>query len=521
MRSAQRIVLSASWQELMKIPHAISVLQDEVIPDFLKGVRWFSGKARPIEKTRIRFFIPFPCQHTLAYFLIVETIYTDQTSELYSVPVMLVNEQEAERIIKQFPSALICQISDATSGNWVVDAIYSEEFRNTLFTKIAESNSLNYQEGQLDFHGSDLLSAHAGKQVITSKVLNAEQSNSSIIFNERFFFKLFRKVDWGINPDFEIIRYLSEKTLFTDIPEYAGAFEFVSSEKQMLLGLMQKKVENKGDAWSYSLNKLTALIGAKRYDIIKGKNSTDDVLPSDLKDLFSLLGERTAAMHQAMASGTKENGFDIEFWDENSVNELSTKLIKLLEGLKQLPIYINDKQNFKAFYHQHIEAIRQWVECNSGLLINYPVIRIHGDYHLGQVLITDKGICILDFEGEPGIGLGLRRKKIPGLKDVAGMLRSFSYAAYASLYHEIKLTEREQYDFQKLADAITAEASELFLKYYSANVEYIHAPHSMLCLELFMLEKALYEINYESNNRIDWVEIPLQGLKKWISKNLS
>ncbi len=376
------------------------------------------------------------------------------------------------------------------------------------------------------------------------KPVGAEQSNTSIIYGDRLILKFFRRIQEGINPDLEIGQFLTEKTSLKGVPPLAGTLEYQSRDgRSIAQGMLQKFVPNQGDAWSFTLRSLAnyydaarktaSVAGAASSDVIasgKQAQGVPDFARSSVETYLAaaeLLGQRTAEMHLALASDENDPAFRPEPFTmesqqalEQSVNGLLVRVFSLLrDKLKFLPNEWRAKAETLAGRESEIAA-----RFNTALRepIRAMRTRIHGDYHLGQVLRTETDFVIIDFEGEPARSIAERRVKRSPLQDVAGMLRSFHYAAFAPLLGEDRVAGEDVARMSVWAEAWNSWVAERYSAKYFATAKgasYLPQTQSEIqtVLELHLLEKAIYELGYELNNRPTWVGIPLQGIAKLLA----
>jgi maltose alpha-D-glucosyltransferase/alpha-amylase len=367
-------------------------------------------------------------------------------------------------------------------------------------------------------------------------VLSAEQSNTSVAFGDRLLLKLFRRVDEGQNPDLEMGLFLTEKG-FPNIPRVAGALEYVRGHRgPMTVGIVQEYVPNEGDAWQYTLDSLNGYLEdamAKQPEV----NEPQLLLGTSLADLAAmpppqlalemfgtylesarLLGRRTADLHLALASETEDSTFAPEPFTAQyqrsmyqSTRSLALELFRLLrDKQRQVPQAIQ----LLDLEESVVERFRRLL----GTKIEAQRIRVHGDYHLGQVLYTGKDFVIIDFEGEPARPLSDRRIKRSPLRDVAGMVRSFHYAAYTALFGRSGASPQENPSFLEAWILFWYQwvASGFLRAYLDAAGEGSFLPKTRreneVLLDALLLEKAIYELRYELNNRPDWVKIPIAGI---------
>ncbi len=535
-----------SWDDLFK-GKTRTILENKVLPPYLKSCRWFGGKSRVIQNIVIKSTIKIPVKDLNATFITIEINYNDGLPELYQLPLAFTTTK-MEELVREIPKkGIIANLKIDAEEGLLFDAVYNEEFRNVLFQFIRKGRRIQNGTGHLVFYHREEETS-LGKGAIHSKVLNAEQSNTSLIFDNKYFLKLYRKLDNTINPDLEITKYLSEKTDYKNSPQFVGAIEYEegAGDKITVLGMMQDLVSNQGDAWDYTKDSLERFFESvlTRSKEIKISPKEDDLthpityekLPETFKELvgvvfperISLLGQRTAEMHNALAANPDEKDFEHEPFSLHYQRSLFSSLQSLTRNsfqnlqktLKTLP------EDIRAEAKEVLEMKADVLKCFKRVYSHkIPImkIRTHGDYHLGQVLWTGKDFVIIDFEGEPARSFSERRLKRSPLRDVAGMIRSFHYAAYSSIMEPEFEQQKKEGNLEQWAESWYYNISRLFLQGYFEKVgdsNFIPEDHEdfKILMETFLLEKAVYELNYELNNRPDWVLIPLRGIKTIIRR---
>ncbi|PHI18267.1 hypothetical protein CEQ90_18965 [Lewinellaceae bacterium SD302] len=505
----------------------------KILPAYLPGCRWFTSKGKRIGACHlIHHFEISPA----AYIVIVSINFADGSNEVYQLPLAIIRTNKVAELYDGPKAHLVLATGTSeTNPFFLVDAIPLEEFRHALFQSMRDKRS---QEDGLTFEGGKTLSADQSK--ITSIVPAIDSSNTAIIFNDRYFFKLFRKLDPGLNPDLELTRFLSEQSDFTHSPAYCGSFSVAATEDTNFinLGLMIGKVDNQGDAWAY-FQELTeafytrliqqdlATTAPPRYQVTTSYDdlatAIQNVLDRETYDRARLLGKRTGEMHLALAGGPDEDQdlapepFSESYREEvfaaahrllgRQFNELSYKVSGLPAEVKATA---DSVLLLRGLIEERLAAIKK----QSGQL---TVSRIHADYHLGQVLKTEDDYCIIDFEGEPLLSIPERRRKRPPFKDVAGMVRSFHYAAMGQLLLNDKYSTEQRRQLTNWGEWWFRQVRSSFLNGYMSVVEgasfvpTTNAGREDL-LDFFVLEKAIYETAYELNSRPDWLPIPLKGM---------
>jgi maltose alpha-D-glucosyltransferase / alpha-amylase len=538
----------ADWKSLTKAS-VLERMERHFLEDYLNKMRWFGGKGRVIDDIKIINYAPLNMQNSSAYILIIEVRYASGLPELYQLPVAFGMDPFAQKLKDGCPQSVIARLNVGEQEGILYDAIYGLDFQEALFTKIAHNEKVPQRNSELLFNGTETLSAHAKQQErIRPKMMSAEQSNTSLTYDGKFFLKLFRKVDTAINPDLEITQFLTAKR-FHNVPAFAGSVEWRFGGGTMVLALMQELVESNGDAWSYMMQRLDSFNEEilSRPEVIAPSSPFQgtlmepieyEAMPADMKLLLEgpvaeqafLLGVRTGELHVLLASGSDRPEFKPEPYSLHYQRSLYSGLQTLVRSA-----FENLSRSMKRLSETAREEAHDVLRMKSEILntfkriyqhkIDVVKIRIHGDYHLGQVLHNGKDFIITDFEGEPARSLSERRLKRSPLRDVAGMIRSFHYAAYASLYLDNQIRKEDYPKLIPFADQWYHYMSGFFMSAYLDTVNgQSFIPNNKLDLEIlmstFLLEKAIYELNYELNNRIDWVTIPLRGIKEAM-KNVS
>jgi maltose alpha-D-glucosyltransferase/alpha-amylase len=361
-----------------------------------------------------------------------------------------------------------------------------------------------------------------------------------VIYDDKIFLKLFRKLEEGINPDLELTKQLSEKCGFQNVPAYLGDIQYLApGQEPASLVLMQAFTPNEENGWSHTLAAVDRYFDRVLSEPQPAQPPSAglwDVVPEPFRSVIEgvhletirMLGERTAEMHLALGKDTESPDFAPEpftLQHQRSVfqsirSETKQTMAMLARSILTLDSYAKDLAQ-RVLDHAEVLA-----SCHNFLLrdpIDVKKIRIHGDYHLGQLLFTGKDFIILDFEGEPARPIGERRLKRSALIDVAGMLRSFHYAANYGLLESRTVRPSDQGLLEDYADLWSARAGQAFLAAYlekAAGAVFIPKNESdlRLLLRSFLILKALYELRYELNNRPKWIAIPLRGISKLLDE---
>ena len=514
-------------------------LESMDLQDYLPRQRWFGGKTRRISGAKILDAAEVqPARSALA---LVEVDFETGIPETYQLPLAMTFGDLGEDLRRVAPVAGIASIVSNGASGLLHDGVYDDQLCARLLSLIEQSASVEMRHGRIrGIRGAAFDEISGGPSArLAVRRGSAEQSNTSIVFGDRFILKLFRRLESGVNPDCEIGRYLTEKAKFSGVAPFAGSIEYVPNEggEPATLAMLQGLVPNEGDGWKLTVEELDRYYeSCSAVAFPENVSTADDALDLSERsasrlardhvgiylDSAAALGRRTAAMHIALASATDDPDFAPEPLTSEDLQALLTDAHEhaaaVFEVLKTRVSHLPDEV---------VEIAASVLSRRSGILdalgsvkfeaLRAQRIRIHGDYHLGQVLRVKTDFVILDFEGEPARPLAYRRSKQCPLKDVAGMLRSFSYAAQGTL---INYAARHPESLERLepwAQLWERSVAAEFLRTYretSGGANFLPAQRSDFrkLLDVFLLDKALYEILYEMNSRPGWVRIPMQGL---------
>ncbi len=523
-----------SWERTFSDYENIRFLERKVLQSFMRKCRWFGGKARTVSKVRIDKLIPLKADGEMHYLSVIEVNYVQRLPELYFLPIYFASSETLFDKVEYIAQSVICRADFQGKIGFLVDSSYDRGFRDFLFHAMDRKTRIKDDGGTLEFNSSVYVKLNADK--VDSKILKADQSNTAIIYNDQYFFKFYRKIESEINPDLEIVRFLSENTSFRNSPKYAGSIEYHDNDgKVMVLGLLQEKVENQGDSWvmttdsvgrfyervmvSSKKDKLPKLINKSSITFEEAPELIQEFIGRGFYERVVRLGQRTAEMHLALASEKTNPAFAPEHFTANYQRSLYSMMRKLtrdrLKLLEQSLPKLNHETQLLAKEVLAMEA--QILNCFSEIYKS-PMkslrTRIHGDFHLGQVLFTGKDFVIIDFEGEPGFSFSERRLKKNSLKDVAGMMRSFHYAAFGKILLNENYREKDLELLSQWAEQWQHYVSRFYMGAYMEKVgmgKNLSEENDIL-MRVYLLEKAIYELGYELNGRPDWVIIPLRGI---------
>jgi maltose alpha-D-glucosyltransferase/alpha-amylase len=508
-----------SWEALTNDPGKASL--EQCLPSWMQTHRWFAGKAKVLQHARLRELLSVG--DDVARIALVDIAYLDAAAETYLIPLQIARGDESRRLVAESPRAVIIRLHEDAV---LYDATEDEAFRAALFQTMLRQERLANRDGYIVGTSANSVQARVAPTdlPLASRVFHTEQSNSSIIYDGRFFMKLYRKVECGLNPDRELTQFLSERG-FPQVPAYCGSIEYRKTKSApQIFSLLVENIPNEGDAWKYTLDSLGRYferVLARKPEMLEASLLLE-VIGGVYPERARLLGQRTAEMHLAFASERDDPAFSPEpfsSFDQRSLYQSMRATARRMTDLvrKKLPT-VSDRHRLEVEDLLSMEGeILDRMELVLGQA-QMTRIRIHGDFHLGQVLHTGKDFVIIDFEGEPARSLSERRMKRSALRDVAGMLRSFHYAAYASLWHRKTVRAEDQAFLEPWAEAWAQQAQQTFLDSYLASAGSApflpREPESfMVLLNALVLEKASYEVVYELNNRPDWVVLPARGIR--------
>jgi maltose alpha-D-glucosyltransferase/alpha-amylase len=516
---------------------------EEILPRYLRKRRWFAGKARRIKQVRISEQVPLVTGESPATLVLVTVEYTEGDPEQYVLPLALARGERASEIVERTPHAVIARALVEGSEALLVDALAEPACVRSLIEQIGRRRRFRGEHGVIASQPTAAFRRLVRPDApLPEPVLSrAEQSNTTVIFPDRVLFKLYRRVEPGPNPELEMERVLSERLGFPHVPPLAGSLEYQPAHGEpMTLGIVLGYVSNEGDAWQYTLDELAGFLErALAYSedppslrlevesLLDLAGQTPPTMVYELIDTYveavRLLGQRTGELHRALASVTDDPAFAPEpfsmLYQRSLYQAMRSHLLQTLALLRQqlASLPVSTREQADAVLQREREIVQVYQKLLQKLLPAQRT-RCHGDYHLGQVLYTGRDFVIIDFEGEPARPLSERRLKRSPLLDVAGMLRSFHYAASATLL--------EQQQRGLLSDLARAEAwlrfwygwvSAVFLQGYlevvgSTTLVPSDSKDLGTLLEAYLMDKAIYEIRYELGHRPDWLAIPLGGV---------
>ncbi len=525
-----------SWEELLEDKRFLKVFLSDILEDYVIKQRWYGGKSSTLKYIELQEYFRIQQKGEVYYGLLLEINFKEAFYHHYFLPIAFVSDEsfaEKDRILP---------ISIKGQDGFIIDAINLEAFRKLVFERIM--TAVPNDTTRVRYHKSEFFT-HTEYQ--SSRYMGMEQSNTSVIMNESSVIKFFRRIYADKNPDYEMSRFLSERKGYKNTPAYQGSISIIDADgANITIALMQELVPNQGDAWEYFLKEIDLIFSNLEYKNITVSRlpQIDLFQPLPLKDVpheiidwaglnvflkLQVLAQRTAEMHIALGSEFEDTAFtptrfngDYEVWLKNRLlYQFQNRLNTVENNLHKLEGITLDLA--KQFLEQKNDIRKRFVKFDWTKLKGER-LRVHGDYHLGQVLVQDGDFYLLDFEGEPESTIRDRKVKQPPLKDVAGMFRSFHYGIYATIFNKGEKYPYSQEDLYMAGEVLYRYFIGVFLDTYVTliqqnNINIGYSQERIFILKYCMLEKAVYELGYEMNSRPLWAVIPLEGIMSIINES--
>src|SRR5215211_34947 len=452
----------------------VAALPEALLHEWVLEQRWFASKSREVAHIGVLESVTLREDAPRLVLTLVEARFQTGTHELYQLPLGLRPAADGwhERVVAE------------VDGWTVYDALADGAHGREMLHRVRGSTDVAADDGVLRFRWAESAAAGFGGTVEVRPV-GVEQSNSSVVFGDELILKVFRRLEPGVNPELELLRFLSARD-FAHIAPLAGWYEYAGRLVDATLGTLQEYLTGARDGWELCLEDLAGFVPSARE-----------------------LGIVTGEMHRALGSDSADPDFAPE---EPSNESLSLLTATVDEEIERMFVDLDPDDPALGALAGRALDVRERLQALSHIGTAGRVIQTHGDYHLGQTMLADRGWVILDFEGEPARPLPERRRKRSPLRDVAGMLRSFAYAASAA--EQQRGTPPPEDWEERVREAFldgyfeTADSSLL-----PAGQDAIHR-----LLSVFELEKAVYELRYELNNRPDWVGIPVAGIVRLLDE---
>ncbi len=498
-------------------------LEDGVLRSFIQHQRWFAAKDADVGRVQIEWAHHVEEGGESHLLVGLSTAISDAEQQTYLLPLDIAWGEENVGHGNPLLPYTVAEVRRGPRLGALCDATHGGDFARTTLQAMLADRTIEGADGTLRYTHSASFELDEDLDSLEIRRLGAEQSNSSIMIGQKVIMKAYRRLSSGVHPEVEVGRFLTDVAGFANTPPLVGSLERVAPDGTVTaLAAAFGFVWNQGDGWNFTLDYLK-----RELDTLTIEGTGE--LPEGEDGVFSLygesargLGERTADMHRAFAIDTDDEAFmrepveaaDLEAWRESAEAQLGHALAAVKRVLGDLQD--EDREMAERFLGAET-ALRQRLAALAETPVEMAKTRVHGDYHLGQVIVAKDDFYILDFEGEPSRPLHERRAKTAPLKDVAGMLRSFDYAAWAAVDAVADNGRSSRDSVTHYALAWRQEACRSFLNAYREKMgdcpslpEPIDEANRLL--ETFLLEKAFYELVYEASNRPRWVSIPLRGV---------
>jgi len=522
-----------------------------VLPHYLQRVFWFCGKGRVVRQITVQDSCQLKQDDQLFLLTFIKVSYTEWDPETYLLPLAWISNERLQTIVERHPLEIITTLTVGDVEGVLCDAVYFEEFRERLIKTVYEHKKM---QGDHDSHLVGLIPGGIARsfpprtELFPSRVATVVQNNTSILYGDHLLFKMYRKLDEGINPEPEILQFLAGRKGFRNVPLYAGKIEYRTAGNTVYdIGVLQTYVACHGDAWGNTLTSLAQFVEyllSHKHDLPKLPAITptllevvDGGIPEQFHQLVRglhlemalQLGRRTAEMHRTLASGSLEGVWNMEEFSTlyqrslfQSMRVLVRKnfqaLAKIVPGL---PAAAQKRAERILAAEKELIAILHKI---TGRRFSAMKCRIHGDFHLGQALFTGKDFVFIDFEGEPTHTLSERRLKRSPLRDVASMIYSIHYATMTTLAHH---SAGHPDDFALLEPWLKAWYAYVSGSYLKA---YLHTMKSSplipagrkeleIMLRSFLIQRAVHELGHDLNTRPDLIDLHLRGLEILLKEN--
>ena len=513
------LVLKKRLEELLEAPSR-QVLEHTALTQYLPKRRWFAGKDSAIDRVHIAYGVRFGTPQAPVLFSEIEVASGEQVAR-YQFPFGLLPEDSIRTALPQ--QLALSRVRRGRQVGYITDAFVLETFIHSVVKAFQDNKVLPCGEGELHFAATELLQGLGLDGESEVRYLSAEQSNSSVVVGGAMVLKMIRKVSGGIHPELEMGAFLTRAGYGNISPLLASLTRVDDQGTPHLLMIAQGYLANQGDAWGWTQNNLERAIRDEMASARSEQEQHYNAL-GELADFAGMLGQRLGEMHQVLAMDTD----DAAFKAQPSTKKESQAWSKSVSAQVERALHLLE-QHQQALKDEDRTLVEQLLEQRSSLLAHVAqlarqavgglIMRVHGDLHLGQVLVVQGDAYLIDFEGEPARPLEERRGKYSPYKDVSGVLRSFDYAAAMALNsaQSIDPSPEAAQARQRVAKRYLHEARQAFIEAYGlATASLPHAwedaDGEQAALELFSLEKAAYEIAYEAENRPSWLAVPLHGL---------
>lgn len=530
----------AQWEDIVSTENR-EVLQNLILPDYIQKAAWFVSKDKPIYSATIPTLTALPIDGRDAQLLLLEVAFESGLPEYYQLPLVFVPEEEGRSLQETHAAAVLALLTINGEAGFLCDAIYIAGFQQALIGFMAAQKRFMAGGEVLFFGKEEVKDFVSNSQEIKSRVHKTTELHTSVLYDNHYFLKFYRKVDRGIHPDVEITRYLSEERSYPNTTRYTGSMEWHLGNAVLQLGMLETLLENHGDGYHYMQERVANFIErilARDKTLLasypKLGSFTEpvafDTLPEDVKEFIGgnaaemarLVGERTAEVHLAMAGNTSREFLpeDFSLHYQRSLFSSFTSLVRetwdnIDRHLPAVPAHL--QADMQAFHDKREQILALLKRIYSKKLDVYKT-RIHGNFGLSQILLTGKDVLLHDFGGNPAKAFSERRLKRSPLRDVAAMVRSIYSVAYEGFFTTTHVQSSEVSELLHFADFWAHYVSGFFLRAYFDKVEgHRFVPEAKedfaVLLQTYLLENALQYLNNELQKHPGQAAIPLRILQ--------
>jgi maltose alpha-D-glucosyltransferase/alpha-amylase len=506
----------------------VGKLESEILPGYLPKTKWFNGLHKNLYTLKISNHEIISFSENPVYWILFDVVYQSGLPETYQLPLRFVPDQEREKMRELHPDSLIAVMECNGKRGFLCDAFFTSSLQQDLINRMVSQQSLPLQLGKMDFYGGHSLKEHWKEtDEIKTRIHTSDELNTSITYDNRFLLRMYRKIDISINPDLEITRFLTEKAKFRYMPQFIGAIEWKYDQKAIVLGIMQTMIENHGDGYTYMRERVNNFIERvmardksqlNPYEYIGTLVNpvSFDQLPEHLQELIGtntagqtrLLGKRTGQMHLALASGM-EDAFRPEPFSLHYQRSLYSHMQSLLreafqnltryekkatgEPAKKAALILSQRnilvEEMKKIYTKKLDVIK---------------IRIHGNYHLSQVLLTGKDLAIQDYGGNAAHSYSERRLKRSALRDVASMVTSIYEVARETFLNNDHVSKESPAGLLPFASLWAHYISGIFINSWKETVKESRlipkdTEEFSMMLQNYQLLQILSKLSYDVN----------------------
>ncbi|WP_266366927.1 maltose alpha-D-glucosyltransferase [Tellurirhabdus rosea] len=532
------VVQATRWEDLTEGTLRAG-LETRILPAYLARMPWFMGGQKTVNDMTIAEVVPIALADRPAFQLLVEVAYERGLPELYQLPVVFVGESQGDQLTENCPQAVIARLQMGEETGLLVDGLYVPDFQRTLFDQLVNNQRITTRTGSLFFSGSQTMAQYlAENPTVRTRIHTSEPGYTSLALDSAFVLKLFRKVERGVQPELEISRALTWERSFEQVPTLVGTVELRLDKDNLVLGVVEEYVENHGDSYGYLYERVNNYIERilardplpayeKRGTLTRPVGY--DELPDDLQDLLGgpaaehaqLIGRRTGEMHLALAAVDNRDFRPEEFslHYQRSLYAGMQSLVREAFQRRDLSAVTDSMRSDLALLMTRKAEIQESLKRIYAKKLDAVKIRIHGNYHLGQLLQTGKDVIIRDFGGEPARPYSERRIRRSPLRDVVGIIRSIYYVAYDAFSQTVQTTPERIPEILPMARLWTHYMTGFFLKaYYETVADSLFLPSDeedlRVMLETYLLENALDDLRKELTTQPERALVPMMVVNK-------